>query len=112
VKNSEYLELCRENQITDPQVAGFYFSYPIPSFQQEHEPIYSCCFMCAEMAYFGMKEIDIVSYNEDTEYYEKARLSKDQIDSAVMITFADPEQIAFVFQDGFPCFICDSVAVY
>lgn len=112
MKNSEYLTLCKVNEIKDPQVVGFYFPVPIPSFEQDHEPIYSCCYLCAEMAYFGMEQIDEESYEEDPEYYQIARFTEEQIDSAVMITFTDPEQISFVFQDGFPCFVCDSVAVY
>lgn len=112
MSNSEYLKLCRDNKIEDPCVVGFYFPTPVPSFEEAHEPIYSCCFFCANMVYFGMKEYDLDSYNDDPEYYEKARLTEEQIDSAIMIPFTDPEQVACVFADGFPCFICDSVAVY
>jgi len=123
MKNSEYIKDCRNNGIEEPNVMGFYFPTPIPypqELEEDREPIYTCCYSCAEHYYFELDPAEIEEERSfDPEYAEhlieehKAlRLSKETLDSAVMISFISADQILEVFPDGFACYMCDSVSGY
>lgn len=128
MKNSEYLEFCKANNVENPNVAGFYFPVPVKPFRPEficingkkipNEPILSCCFHCAYETYFGISDEDLrdllmgdqENISENYAYY-KALFPKEDLDTGVMISYTDPENIATVFGE-FACFLCDMVMGY
>ena len=102
--NSEYLELCREQNIKDPDILGFLFPNPIPNFTPpyinveqgfvrypEFPMISSCCFSCADEFYF---ERTIEQIKEMYNLCNNKELSQCTVNGKLMTTRRTPEEVA------------------
>jgi len=101
--NSEYLELCREQNIKDPDILGFLFPEPITNFippsitdsgifcYPEYPMISSCCFRCADEFYF---ERTIEEIKEQWNLCNNKELSQCTVNGKLMTTRRTLEEVA------------------
>lgn len=130
--NSDFLELCKDQNIDDPYIMGFYFPNPIPDFRgsyyeldgrmsQEALPVSSCCFFCAHRWYFPRTEEEAkrdhhVKSDEDLALFEKNRsyylsiFPKEHFNSGVIINLSEAN--LELFNGEFICCLCDQVHGY
>jgi hypothetical protein len=104
MSNSEYLELCKQQNITSPDVLGFLFPNPIPNFippsvdelgniifAQENDFIASCCFECANYWYF---ERTVEKVKEDLGYCDHQEVREYTFNGEKITKIRTKEEVA------------------